>query len=309
MAEQRALAQQPETVVDVGVALRPREQAAHRRDLVEVLAKVGLEVAVGMLRQQRARRLELGVARGHRKARRDRVVQAAAAVPALDQRLALAIALLGGIEQRRGRAAVHHHLAGDHARAAPLGFGEQRLGRFRMHRAVDRRRRGAVAQQLVQEEAGDARGMGGVGEPLLLDEGVFLQPVEQLGAVARDHLGLRQVDVGVDQPRQDQVACMVVDRRIFRQLAEHRARIAQCCDPAVLDQHDAVLEIDVARCLADLGGIVLEAQETPAERATLGHGLLRRRAGPVPGGQQPRSSGSSSVTLAGGIASLAAACR
>ncbi len=219
VAEQRARPEQAVAVVDVGVALGPREQPPHRRDLVQGLAQMGLEIAVRMLRQQRARRLELGVGRGHRKARRDRVMVAAAAVPALQQRLGLVIAALGGIQQGGRRAPIHHHLAGDHAGAAALGAGEQRLDRLRMHRAVDHRRGRAVAQQLVQEKARDALRMGRITELLLLDEGVFLQPVEQLGAVAGDHLGLRQMQVEVDQPRQDQLAAVVVDRGVRRAAA------------------------------------------------------------------------------------------
>ena len=38
------------------------------------------------------------------------------------------------------------------------------------------------------------RGMRRVAELLLLDEGVFLQPFQQLGAVGGDHLGLREVE-------------------------------------------------------------------------------------------------------------------
>ena len=69
--------------------------------------------------------------RSPQSAARSRSCRRLATVPALDQRLALAIAALGGIEQRCRRAAVHHHLAGDGARAAPSRFGEQRVGRLR----------------------------------------------------------------------------------------------------------------------------------------------------------------------------------
>ena len=112
---------------------------------------------------------------------------------------------------------------------------------------------------------------------------------------------------GIDQPRQDQMAGMVVDRRAFRQPCQHRGGIAEGRDAAVLDQHDAVLEIGMARRLADLGRVGLEAQDAAAQ------GPRRHHSAGAPARYQaasmPRSAGSSSVMLAGGIASLAAACR
>jgi hypothetical protein len=48
------------------------------------------------------------------------------------------------------------------------------------------------------------RGQVGLLEALLLDEGVFVQPVDQLGAEGADDPGLHIVDVGVDEARADQ---------------------------------------------------------------------------------------------------------
>src|SRR3546814_20142061 len=73
VAEQRARAEQAEALVDRGVALRPGKQAAHRLDLAAVLAEVGLQVAVRVLAQQRAGRLELRLAGGDRETGRHRV--------------------------------------------------------------------------------------------------------------------------------------------------------------------------------------------------------------------------------------------
>ena len=120
----------------------------------------------------------------------------------LDQRLALVVAALRIVGQRRRRVAVHHHLAGDHARVAALGLREEGVDRFRMDRAIDHRRRRALAEQFVEEEAGDCVGMRGIGELLLLDERVFLQPLEQLRAIGADDPRLRIVDMRVDEARQ-----------------------------------------------------------------------------------------------------------
>ncbi len=70
-----------------------------------------------------------------------------------------------------------------------------------MHGAIDHRGRGARADELVEKERGDPRAMLGIGEFLLFDESVIVEPVEQLRAVGAGHLGLRIMDVRVDEPR------------------------------------------------------------------------------------------------------------
>ena len=67
-----------------------------------------------------------------------------------------------------------------------------------MRAAIGNRGGGAVARQFVEEEFGIAGRMRGIAEFLLLDEGVFLQPFEQLRPIGGDHLGLRIMDVRVD---------------------------------------------------------------------------------------------------------------
>jgi hypothetical protein len=101
--------------VDGGVARVVREQAADGRYLLQVLAQVGLDVGVGVLLRERAGRRQLGLGRGEREARGDGVELAAAAVPALEERLALAVAPLSRVEQARRRRAVHQDFAGHHA--------------------------------------------------------------------------------------------------------------------------------------------------------------------------------------------------
>ena len=66
--------------------------------------------------------------------------------------------------------------------------------------------------EFFEEESG-AGGVGRIGVFLLLDESVFLQPFQELRAVGGDHLGLRQMDVRVDEARHDQRVGMMRDRR------------------------------------------------------------------------------------------------
>ena len=180
MAEEGFGAEQAAAGVNIRVIARPGEQFAHERDLGPVLREVGLDVTIPMLSRERAGGLELGFRRGDREARSDGVKLAPAPVPFADQRLRLIVAALGRIAQGFGRVAIHQHLARDHERVAPLRFREEGIGRLRMHRAERARGRRAVAQQLVEEETRNAFAMRRVRKPLFLDEGVFVQPIEQL---------------------------------------------------------------------------------------------------------------------------------
>ena len=161
-------------------------------------------------------------------------------MPGLKQALRFVVTLLGGIGQRRGRVPVHHHLAGDHARAAALGLGEECFDRGRMGRAVDSCRGGAVAQKLVQKEAGDAGGVRRIGELLLFDEGVPVQPLEELRAVGRDHLGLRIVDVGIYQAGQDHAVRIVIDGSAGRHFHQQLRGVPDPSDAPVLDDQQTV---------------------------------------------------------------------
>jgi hypothetical protein len=89
---------------------------------------------------------------GRGEARGDRIVQAALAVPALDQRLAFGVAGFGGVGQVVRGVAVHHHLAGDQAQVQALGLFEQGVDRLRVHAAEHQRGGGAVAQQFLEED-------------------------------------------------------------------------------------------------------------------------------------------------------------
>src|SRR5580692_7543127 len=91
--------------------------------------------------------------------------------------------------------------------------GKEGFCRARVGAAIGDRGGGAVAGELVEKERGVARGMYRIGEFLFLDEGVFLQPFEQLRAVRSDHLGLRIMDVRVDEPRHDQEIDKMLDRQ------------------------------------------------------------------------------------------------
>jgi len=72
-----------------------------------------------------------------------------------------------------------------------------------MDGAIDHRRRRAAAEEFVEEKLGDLRAMAGISKFLFLDEGVVLQPIEQLRAIGADHLSLGIVDMPVNETTHD----------------------------------------------------------------------------------------------------------
>ena len=167
---------------------------------------------------------------------------------------------LGRIEKRGRSAAVHHDLACDHAHAPALGRREQGFGAFGMGRAEEGAAGRAVAQQLVENEVGRDPADLGIMEAALLGERVALQPFEQRRPVARDHTGLRHVQVRVDQARNDEVRSTIRDGQAGL-FGEQIGRVADGRNQPVLDHDKAVLL--VAR--SPLVGWGVEAQEAAAQ--------------------------------------------
>ena len=68
---------------------------------------------------------------------------------------------------------------------------------------------GAMAYQLIYKKLRYLLGILRIGKLALHREGVSGKPLQQLFAKGADHLGLRIVDVGIDEPRQQQLAPQV----------------------------------------------------------------------------------------------------
>ena len=94
VAEHRTRPEESGAFVDLEIGLRTWKELRDQFDLVLVLVEMRLDVGFRELVRQRARSLQLRLARGDREARRDRVVEPAPPPPARDQRLALVIAAL-----------------------------------------------------------------------------------------------------------------------------------------------------------------------------------------------------------------------
>ena len=213
VSEEAARAEQTAAVVHVGVVPGPREVAPHRGDLRQALGEVAVHVTLGVPRGQLAGGAELRGAGGDRETHRDGVAQPPAAMPAFEQRLAVACPALRSVAQGRRRIAVHHRLAGHQRQAAPFGGCQQRLGRAAMHGGKHHRGGGAVPCQAVEEHLRRGARVGRRRVAALLREGEALQPVEQVAAGGGEHAVLRKVNVRVDQPRQHQRRPMLVHRQ------------------------------------------------------------------------------------------------
>jgi len=106
---------------------------------------MGMQIHIRVFAQQLARQSQLLRGAGRCEARGDGVMQATFAVPAFNQRLALAVAGFGGVCQIIGCVAVHHYLAGDQAQVQALCGFEQGINRLRVHAAKHQGSGGAIA--------------------------------------------------------------------------------------------------------------------------------------------------------------------
>src|SRR3569833_1932319 len=80
-----ALAHQSEAVVHVQIGACLREQLADPRNLVAILGQMAMDVSAGVFARELARACELLIGRSWCETRSNRVRQALAAVPPLDQ--------------------------------------------------------------------------------------------------------------------------------------------------------------------------------------------------------------------------------
>ncbi len=99
---------------------------------------------------------------------------------------------------------------------------------------------GAAAQQFVHKKTGDIARVSGVGKLPLGRVRVSLQPRQQAGRRRGDHVGLRVVEMGVDEARHDQFSAIVLQRRARRQASLEFGKIADGLHMIVVDEQQAV---------------------------------------------------------------------
>ncbi len=173
---------------------------------------MGLHIGVRVSRSSAPAASSCASRRGHGEARRHRIVEPAALAPARDQRLALVVAALRVVREAGGRVAVHHHLAGDHPRAAPRPPRRTRR-RIRDGQCNRPPRSSCPGGTVRRERTAPPRSLWAGSANFCSSTNVyFLQPFEQLRAIGGDDPGLRIMDMRVDEAGQHQPAGMVVDR-------------------------------------------------------------------------------------------------
>ncbi len=212
MGIDRALAHQAEALVNGEIAAHRREQLVGPGDFLEVFGDMRLDPDVRVLGGQLAGAAQLRIGATGREPRRDRIAQAVLAVPAGDQRFGIDQRLLGLVAHAVRAVPVLQHLAGDQAQAALLRLAHQGVDRGWMRGAEGQRRGHPVAQQLVEKEGGRFGGVRRVDEARLVRKGVVLQPGQQPCGRRADHVGLRKVDVQVDEARREDAPRQVLHR-------------------------------------------------------------------------------------------------
>ena len=189
-------------------------------------------------------------------------------MPFGNQLLGFVIARLRRIAQRVGGVAIHHHLATDHPHVAARGLFEISLGRGFVHRAERHSRCGAVTHDQIIEPAGHRGAMFRRDKTGLFREGVIVQPIQQLIPPGGDHLHLREMHMGVDEPRHQQMRA-VVHHRHAGCLGCKILICAHCCNPAPFDQQRTVFDIAIGVCVAVIQRFGGKAQHAPPQELLL----------------------------------------
>jgi len=134
-----------------------------------------------------------------------------------------------------------------------------------MYGREDQCRRRAVAQQLVEEEIGDFARMPGVREAALGRIRVAGQPLEQLFPVGGDDVGLRIMNVRIDETGDDELAGVIDNRRGGGKRRQQRPCISRRDDRAIREHQQAVVEILVC-AISALRRIGDEMEERATKR-------------------------------------------
>ena len=162
-------------------------------------------------------------------------------MPLPDQRAGFVVAPLWRVCEPFRRVAVHEDLASDHPHSKLLGFLEERVDRLRMYGAIDCGRGRAGAQAFPEEHARHRASVFRVSELLFRNEGVLVEPVDELIAVRADDLRLRIVHVAVDEAGEDQrIRAVLLYHRVLRQFGAHLVRRSEVRDPAIRHGDDGV---------------------------------------------------------------------
>ena len=180
-------------------------------------------------------------------------------MPAFNQGKALVIARLRRVEQSLRRMTVHHHLTPDHAHAAPFGFRKHRLSTCGMNRTIGHACGRPVSQEPVIKSFRHCLAMRHIRKALLFHKRIFVEPIKQIFAPARQNLHLREMEMHINEARQNQMRSVVHNMRAMDAFA-HIIRVSHSHNTPVPDVHSPRLVISKCRLIMRALGATVKAQ-------------------------------------------------
>ena len=165
--------------IDIEIIAVPGIETGDSSQFILVFCQMRLQMQVRPAAQQICRQRQLPWARRRGESRRDAVTQPLPAVPALDQIQAVTLAMAHVVAQCGMGAAIHHHLATQHAQLAGSGSAHEGIYGMCVHRGEDRGGGGAVGEQPVEKKISPLRCDGRIGKCRFRGVDGMLQPVEQ----------------------------------------------------------------------------------------------------------------------------------
>ncbi len=200
--------------VNARVVVAIGEVLARSAKLRRVLGDVRVDPAVVMLLLQLPAAFHHFIRATHREARGDGVEVAAFSVVALDQTLGLSVEIIRRNHGAGGRETVDAGQARDHTHVASRRLVEELLRRYWAAGGECQAGCRAPGEQGVEEIPGSGGRVVAVLVFLFFGEDPGLQPIQQLGAVGPEDAHLREVNVPVDEPRENQPVLQMGNRKV-----------------------------------------------------------------------------------------------
>jgi hypothetical protein len=110
-----------------------------------------------------------------------------------------------------------------------------------MDGAKNTRGGGAVFEQAIKKELGRHVGVRAICERDFGRKSVAIEPIEQLRAVARNHVDLRIMHMRVDESRHQNLAALIIYRHIGTELGQQRLCCLHPLNAAVTYERNGVI--------------------------------------------------------------------
>ena len=215
---------------------------------------MGLDQQAGIFLRQPTGGIKLRLGGGDGEARTDGIFQPSLAMPSGDQCGRIVISGLRRVEQPVGRVAIHQRLAGGERHVAAGGLLEKAIECHRVNGRKGKAGGNAVTQQFVEKCLCSGFRNSALAVTLLLDEGIAVEPVEQILSVSRQHTVLGEMQMGVDEARQNKLAA-IIDALKGCMGSGKIAAPAAPDDPAIAADDDGAIDDMADRAVARMAGI------------------------------------------------------